>query len=42
MSWIRQHWDQEYINDAERKIKQTVSLIGFVRYIAENLRILDD
>ena len=24
MSWIRKHWDQEYISLAEEKIRQTV------------------
>ena len=27
MSWIRQHWEQDYIDNAERKIKRVVSLL---------------
>jgi|SRR5882762_5027880 len=26
MSWIRQHWDDDYVANAERVIKETVSL----------------
>jgi hypothetical protein len=24
LSWIKRHWDLEYIEDAEQKIRQTV------------------
>ena len=27
MSWICQHWEQDYIDDAEQKIKQIVSIL---------------
>jgi hypothetical protein len=28
MSWIRKHWDKDFIDLAEEKIKQTVSLLS--------------
>lgn len=28
MSWIRKHWDEEYILEAEVKIRNTVRIIG--------------
>ena len=41
MSWIRSHWEAEYIADAEQKIKATVSFNVFIWRTVEMTMVLD-
>jgi len=41
MSWIRSHWEPEYIADAEQKIKATVGFNIFIWRTLEMTVVLD-
>jgi hypothetical protein len=41
MSWIREHWDPEYILNAEQAVKEIVSCSNFVCHTTHIFNVLD-